>query len=280
MRRAGILLLLTIFFTPGNFVLSQDFDSDIQQGCDTLTVNFTYTSTDVTATSIEWDFGNGETSTELFPAPVFYNSPGKYTVSIVVNSTLLKSKTDYIEIYPNPTASFTWTDTIVSGDFDIALYASDQNNDSISYTYSWVLPQQTLTGRNVVAAFTSGGAYNVELLVEDPYGCNASVTRQVLVEGEDLVPEEEILIIPNVFTPNNDGQNDLFIVPTDGTSIYSFHVFSRAGVEIYRSNAPSIVWDGYTSSGIEASPGIYYYAIESEVADDGLSKAGFFYLFR
>ncbi len=58
------------------------------------------------------------------------------------------------------------------------------------------------------------------------------------------------LEIPNVFTPNGDGNNDYFEVETDGLSVYKFMVFTRAGTEVYQSSSPRIFWDGTNNAGV------------------------------
>ncbi len=66
---------------------------------------------------------------------------------------------------------------------------------------------------------------------------------------------------PNVFTPNEDSENDFFIIDTDGTTTYNFSVFTRSGTLIFKSESPSIIWDGRSMSGQEMGTGIYYYTI-------------------
>jgi len=88
------------------------------------------------------------------------------------------------------------------------------------------------------------------------------------------------LNIPNVFTPNGDQVNDLFLVETDGTTVYEFSVFTRTGTRVYYSRSPRINWDGNSLEGEELKEGIYYYVIEEVGGTSPFGSAGFFYLFR
>ena len=88
------------------------------------------------------------------------------------------------------------------------------------------------------------------------------------------------LKIPNVFTPNGDQVNDLFLVETDGTTVYEFSVFTRTGTRVYYSRSPRINWDGNSLEGDELKEGIYYYVIEEVGGTSPFGSAGFFYLFR
>ncbi len=74
-----------------------------------------------------------------------------------------------------------------------------------------------------------------------------------------------MLFVPNAFTPNEDGLNDLFfpVGLTDFNSEgYSMQIYNREGVLLFESNNYSIGWDGKTSSGDVVSNGIYIYFIQ------------------
>lgn len=71
---------------------------------------------------------------------------------------------------------------------------------------------------------------------------------------------ESLLEVPNVFTPNGDGKNDLFMVRA--LSIESFHgvILNRWGRQIFEWHDPAQGWDGRIH-GTLANPGTYYYVI-------------------
>ncbi|NNK80422.1 MAG: gliding motility-associated C-terminal domain-containing protein, partial [Flavobacteriales bacterium] len=71
--------------------------------------------------------------------------------------------------------------------------------------------------------------------------------------------------VPNAFTPNADGLNDLFI-PEIGCPVenYRLRVFNRWGSEIFASSDPEVSWNGSSSeqSDYFAPDGVYYYVLE------------------
>ncbi len=75
---------------------------------------------------------------------------------------------------------------------------------------------------------------------------------------------QEAIIIPNVFTPNNDGINDEFKVNLKGIPVVSYNIsiYARWGVLMFNSNNSNINWDGRTISGLKATEGIYFYALD------------------
>ncbi len=89
--------------------------------------------------------------------------------------------------------------------------------------------------------------------------------------------EPSSIIIPNVFTPNGDGSNDVFTV--EGTNLVSVEgqIFNRWGQQMFSWNNVRGSWDGRTPAGSEAPDGTYYYIIEA-LGGDGteyFEKGGF-----
>jgi gliding motility-associated-like protein len=70
--------------------------------------------------------------------------------------------------------------------------------------------------------------------------------------------------LPNAFTPNGDGQNDVFR-PYRSRFIESidFKVFNRWGQVVFTTTDPQINWNGANNSGKEVSDGVYYYTCEA-----------------
>jgi gliding motility-associated-like protein len=75
------------------------------------------------------------------------------------------------------------------------------------------------------------------------------------------------LLIPNAFSPNNDGQNDFFKISniTD-EKLIDFKVFNRWGTILYRTTDAKQGWDG-TNKGQQQPVGVYGYVIRIGYAD-------------
>ena len=70
--------------------------------------------------------------------------------------------------------------------------------------------------------------------------------------------------LPNAFTPNGDGQNDLF-KPFRSRFIetVNFKVFNRWGQVVFTTTDPQINWSGQNTSGKSVSDGVYFYSCEA-----------------
>ncbi len=92
------------------------------------------------------------------------------------------------------------------------------------------------------------------ITVTDSIGCTASDTLSVLVHCH-----EQIVFVPNVFTPNGDGINDRLYVRAEGISdLMFFRLFDRWGKKLFETSSLSVGWDG-TFNGKPAPAGTYLY---------------------
>ena len=137
--------------------------------------------------------------------------------------------------------------------------------------YQWTIYKAsevlfTRRDRDIHFTFSEPGAYRVECSVN-----NASC----VTEPDDIKVNisESYLRVPNVFTPDDNGQNDEFRVSY--RSLKSFHceVYNRWGKKVFSWDDPAKGWDG-TINGRPAAEGAYYYVIRALGTDAGLSTDG------
>lgn len=70
--------------------------------------------------------------------------------------------------------------------------------------------------------------------------------------------------IPNAFTPNGDGINDVFKINLSGENLANFNVniYDRWGILVFASSSINNKWDGRTTSGLKVVSGTYFYVID------------------
>jgi gliding motility-associated-like protein len=95
----------------------------------------------------------------------------------------------------------------------------------------------------------------VILTATDANGCTDTATQTIYVINDSAA------WVPNVFTPNGDGKNDIFNLIGKGISEIDAHIFNRWGTEIYNWSSMSNGWNG-KNSGSDSPEGVYYYLIK------------------
>ncbi len=90
-----------------------------------------------------------------------------------------------------------------------------------------------------------------------------------------------LLEMPNIFTPNHDGKNDIFRpIVLDCVDQANLHVFNRWGRELHQSNGTTISWDGKTPNGSNASDGVYFWIVRyRDLYGRESEKSGVLHLF-
>lgn len=115
-------------------------------------------------------------------------------------------------------------------------------------------------------SFTTSGTTTVELHISFVQG--SDTIEYASDEPFVVIISESQLEMPNAFTPNGDGINDVYRAKEGYESIVEFHaaVFNRWGRKLYEWDDPSGGWDG-TAGGSKAPDGAYYLVVNARGAD-------------
>jgi len=172
------------------------------------------------------------------------NASGTYTFTVIDTIGCEESKSVELTVYPAPEIAFADTDTI----FADPGFELDAGGNEQSDTYAWstgdsskiITPQQE-------------GMYTVT--ITNPGGCESEKTVTVLWGG---VP----FVLPNAFSPNGDGLNDIFIPVRRYDMVKKYHlmIFNRWGQQIFETQNIDQGWDG-TYQGKPSPYGTYVYKI-------------------
>ncbi len=82
-----------------------------------------------------------------------------------------------------------------------------------------------------------------------------------------IVADESVLYIPNVFTPNGDGVNDLFYTPSHNLTSYELRIYNRWGEQLFQTSDPLKGWDG-SYGGKPVSSGVYVFILKATGTDN------------
>jgi gliding motility-associated-like protein len=250
-------------------------NADKKTGCDTLTVNFSYITTLVVPiTAWHWDFGDGQTASGA-TAIKKYNAAGGYDVKLVLNGTDSVVMDNFILVGHTPALNITYKDTLDPLTYTYVIRAIVTNGDPpFPYDYTWTVnsagvPEDT---NFIVHTFDTTGIFPVRAVAIDQAGCTNLADANLIITDK--------IVVPNVFTPNNDGSNDELIVFSNGLNFLTFKLYAKTGQLVYKTDAKTIVWDGKMSTGEEVPPGIYYYIVETIDATPQAAVKGFLYIYR
>jgi hypothetical protein len=148
-------------------------------------------------------------------------------------------------------------------------FTSNVSDASSTLRYEWKFSQSedfstTLFSRfdeNTTYTFTASGKFYVKLYITD------TATSQTYESDIFYIQiSESELTVPNAFSPNGDGVNDVFKVKYKSLVKFNATVFNRWGQELYKWSNPDEGWDG-TSHGKAVKDGVYFIVVRAEGAD-------------
>lgn len=248
----------TVFFNPNITTVNAAVPPNVLLCDQPYVVNFTG-NTPAPPNSY-WDFGDGSgTSTQNNPSYT-YTTSGLYNVMYVAIDSSTCNIADTVNFQVQITIAPAFAATI---DFDPPLPCSDLDSFLVELAFSgvgadsilWDLGDGTqLTTNSVSYVYPNPGTYTITMTAYNFLCGDESVTSEATFT--EAVETESI--IPNVFTPNDDGVNDkLQFIGIDNTQEYSIQIFSRWGNKVYEGTDALAHWDG---NGEKA--GTYFYILK------------------
>lgn len=201
---------------------------------------------------VSWDFGDGNSATGSNPTHT-YTKGGDYIVTMSAKSELgcevVVSKTVRIRDF----VPFAGNDTIIVLGYEFNLNASGGD------IYHWT-PADYLSDPNIPnpsVHFVDTGYYTYVVGIGADEGCEGSDTINI------LVVKEPSILMPNAFSPNGDGVNDVFKPKIVGYPyVEYFAVFNRWGERVFIGYKNDSGWDGtYSKGGKKGDVGVYFWEL-------------------
>jgi len=245
--------------------------------CEGDCINFTDLSTD-TPTSWQWSFPGGisSTSTSQNPTNICYDTPGIYDVELIATNTNGSDtliKTGYIQVdsCPPPTADFTVTDTMIcEGDCINFADLSADTPASWQWSFPGAIPSTSTSQNPTNICYNDTGVFDVQLIATNANGSDTlTIDPFIVVENCDTpaLLLDTILFIPNSFSPNEDGVNDVLFVRGSGIKNIKLFIYNRWGEKVFETNDIKNGWNG-TYRGKSLNTGIFAWYAEIGFSDD------------
>lgn len=237
-------------------------DPSTSIGCPPEVVSFENLSSPTDSTyTLEWDFGNDSIGYDLNPSTTYW-VPGTYEVSVAITSPIgcyvTDTFPDLIFVDSLPEADFVYSPPRGISNFEPEVAFTDLSFNAYFWDWKFVDGQDSSILKNPVYTFQDTGKQVVELTVTSFYGCTDTIRQAV-----DVVPKVTYFL-PNAFTPNEDGKNEIFegVGYFRGIRDYRMNIWNRYGQLIFESQDVETGWNGrYNNSGKYAPNGVYVYRV-------------------
>jgi gliding motility-associated-like protein len=236
-----------------------NYSPQLSSGCNAFTTTFNETSTVAGGTIVNWlwDFGDGNLTYTQYPTHT-YDEAGNFYVSLTVTSSYGCNMSDTLNypvvVYPHPAAAFSASPNEVSiYEPNIQFYDESEG----ATLWDWDLGDfETSIMQNPYHTYPDTGTYLVTQIAINQYGCRDTVQHPVKIIGETTT------FIPNAFTPDENGLNDVFAPKLYGITEFSMSVFDRWGNEIFQTNDMAEGWNGrVNNTGELVQQDVYVYKI-------------------
>lgn len=250
----------------------------------------------ITGTPIyHWEGPNTGGPSQINASVMQNLSPGWYVFSITDNvCTVLDSV--FLTGDPGPIAGIDPSSLVGCNPFEVTFNNTSQNATSFQWDFgnsntlnvnNTNSQTQTYTSSATIRLVAIEGPCSDTAIVNvvvadcgciDPLAINYDPTA-VQDDGSCVFPLPTV-IIPNIFTPNNDGENDLFFLTVTNVTDIEMRINNRWGNVIFEGNGLNVVWDGKVNGSL-APEGIYFlqYKVKG-YKDEEISGQGFIQLIK
>lgn len=222
-----------------------DVTPNLTSGCMPLEVSFDNNT--INGGTYAWSFSNGESASEAEPT-VMFDDMGIWDVQIHATSEHGCESVLYIdsliEVFGLPTAGFSFEP---NGDiiYDLDVAFADSSLGAVQYYWNFG-DGYSSNESNPEHHYNAGGMFYATQIVTNEHGCTDEKTQVVNIDNTYYI------FIPNSFTPDNDGINDVFkpeMSTKETIRSYEFMVMNRWGEVVFKTEDPNEGWTGNVRDG-------------------------------
>ncbi len=176
-----------------------------------------------------------------------------------------KNKQEAVWVYPTPKAKFI-SDRQSINLFEPVILFENRSEHSVRWLWNFD-DGRTSTNFSPAHEFANAGKYQVVLTSWNEYNC--SDTTMDIINLDPITT----LYIPNAFTPNGDGNNDVWSVQGfNENQGFKINIWDRWGQQIFFAESMNFSWDGKTSDNKLAPNGVYVYDILYQTSEGDVKE--------
>lgn len=257
-----------------------DYTLDNTVGCVPFTVNITDLSTTSTPSRIQWRFSSSDFYDTIKSHT--YTTPGIYKVTgqLISDSGCVDfQEIEYplaIIVNPKPTSKFNASPLVTDIYHPEVIFENTSNTPHDSLI---ILPgdgSRYVNQSPVEHSYIDTGYYLAKVVLINQFGCRDTSQKLIWIQPPTNV------FIPNAFTPDGDGMNEVFRPVVTGINTYEFIVFNRWGERVFMTTNPYEGWNGrYENTGVQMATGVYTYQLNLlDQNNEAIQRSGVLKLIR
>jgi gliding motility-associated-like protein len=223
-----------------------NFIANVQSGCQPLEVIFSVAD-DGSSSTYLWNFGDGNVSSNPVNTQFTYVNYGTFDVSLTVTDSngCVNSLThpEHINVYERPVADFNFSPEELDDVQSQVQFIS--TSSEVTSDWFWTFGDGgTSYIENPSHEYSQPGYFQVSLTASSDIGCTDIATNYIKYK------EVIYMYVPNAFTPNNDGRNDVFLVEARGEiDLFSLKIYDRWGELVFSTTDINEPWVGNKMGG-------------------------------
>lgn len=189
--------------------------------------------------------------------------PGTYRLQLLIrdNRTCTKadSTTKFFTVFPYGKTDF----KIARDSCSLVVKFTNQTqsgNPNITLPIKWYFGDgDSSTETNPTHIYPGTDTYTIKLIASAGTPCADTTEKTFYIDGDTLTQ----VLIPNAFSPNNDGINDCYEVSgiSPKCDQFEIEIYNRWGALYFKSDKSDACWNGKNEIGEDASAGVYYYIL-------------------
>lgn len=207
-----------------------------------------------------WSFGDGSFSNQFSPVHD-YTLAATFSVQLIVNDTstcdLRDTVTHNVTVNEQPLADFTLTSDTFRFETEVAFFSQSNNYQHLI----WDFGDGTGTTDEItpIHVYESLG-WKTVCLEATNLVCNDTVCKNIFISFSGLIG------VPNAFSPNADGTNDLVKIEGKGIVELTFRIYNRWGELVFETNNPEEGWNGVYKGALQEMD-VFTYTADAVLID-------------
>jgi gliding motility-associated-like protein len=188
---------------------------------------------------------------------IFANTDGQIFLEVINNEGCLADDSMRVIISPlnNFINIYSSADTILEGQEVIITF-----DEFAGLNYTWSPSNVTYLGNGRISVSPEISTTYTLTIEDENQTCILEKSISIIVE--EIICKEPNIFVPNAFTPNGDGNNDILFVNGRFLDQIEFSIYNRWGEKVFETKNQNTGWDG-TYKGMNADPAVFVYHLKA-----------------